>query len=219
MGQLCQSWMNNKSALFLEGGLAFLLFFDFPNVDYDDDDRAYSNLRQGSLTEAASSGADRGYSSGTSAGSLGGLTRPTSETNLRQLAYGDAIATSLAARPGSALGLLQGSSIVNANGLRSTINLTNAGARSNPAINVKSEDQTLRESLAAILPPDLRHLVGAPSTSAAITSTTNDSSTILSVVNDLLSMDFNWVSIGFQCLLISMDSIDRVEFVRLLWKI
>lgn len=154
-----------------------LMRFSFPY-------RAYSSLRQGSLTEAMSSGADRGYSSGTSAGSLGGLTRPTSETNLRQLAYGDPIATSLAARPGSALGLLQGSSIVNANGLRSSINLTaGGGVRSTSAMNIKSEDQTLRESLAAILPPDLRHLVGAPSTTIApTTATTNDSTTILSVV-------------------------------------
>ncbi|XP_059351813.1 uncharacterized protein LOC130689767 isoform X1 [Daphnia carinata] len=149
--------------------------------------KAYSNLRQGSLTEAlnASSAADRGYA--TSAASFGGLTRPTSETNLRQLAYGESMASSLAARPGSALGLLQGSSIVNANGLRSTLNsnLTQANlgavARSNPSISVKSEDQTLRESLAAILPPDLRHLVGAPSTSLVTTSTTNDSTAILSV--------------------------------------
>jgi hypothetical protein len=155
--------------------------------------KAYSNLRQGSLTEAnASSGVDRGYSSGASAASFSGLTRPTSETNLRQLAYGESMASSLAARPGSALGLLQGSSIVNANGLRSSINsnLTSANlsggvvARSNPSISVKSEDQTLRESLAAILPPDLRHLVGAPSTNLVTTSsTTNDSSAILSVVS------------------------------------
>ncbi|XP_045028308.1 uncharacterized protein LOC116921188 isoform X3 [Daphnia magna] len=147
--------------------------------------KAYSNLRQGSLTEAnASSTADRGYGGATS---FSGLTRPTSETNLRQLAYGESMASSLAARPGSALGLLQGSSIVNANGLRSTLNTNLTGnvgavARSNPSISVKSEDQTLRESLAAILPPDLRHLVGAPSTSLVTTSsTTNDSTTILSV--------------------------------------
>lgn len=150
--------------------------------------KAYSNLRQGSLTEAnASSTADRGYGGATSATSFSGLTRPTSETNLRQLAYGESMASSLAARPGSALGLLQGSSIVNANGLRSTLNTNLTGnmgavARSNPSISVKSEDQTLRESLAAILPPDLRHLVGAPSTSLVTTSsTTNDSTTILSV--------------------------------------
>ncbi|XP_046456940.1 uncharacterized protein LOC124204006 isoform X4 [Daphnia pulex] len=157
--------------------------------------KAYSNLRQGSLTEAntSSGGVDRGYSSGASAASFSGLTRPTSETNLRQLAYGESMASSLAARPGSAHGLLQGSSIVNANGLRSSINsnLTSSNlagggvgiARSNPSISVKSEDQTLRESLAAILPPDLRHLVGAPSTNLVMTtsSTTNDSSTILSV--------------------------------------
>jgi hypothetical protein len=158
--------------------------------------KAYSNLRQGSLTEAnASSGVDRGYSGGASAaGSFSGLTRPTSETNLRQLAYGESMASSLTARPGSALGLLQGSSIVNANGLRSSINsnLTSASnlvssvARSNPSISIKSEDQTLRESLAAILPPDLRHLVGAPSTNLVTTSsTTNDSSTILSVVIEI----------------------------------
>lgn len=162
--------------------------------------KAYSSLRQGSLTETAnaSSGVDRGYSSGTSAaGSFSGLTRPTSETNLRQLAYGESMANSLAARPGSALGLLQGSSIVNANGLRSSINsnLTSAGlvggvARSNPSISVKSEDQTLRESLAAILPPDLRHLVGAPST-VTTSSTTNDSSTILSVVRGTFPR--NWI--------------------------
>jgi hypothetical protein len=159
--------------------------------------KAYSNLRQGSLTEAntSSGGVDRGYSSGASAASFSGLTRPTSETNLRQLAYGESMASSLAARPGSAHGLLQGSSIVNANGLRSSINsnltsgnLAGGGvgiARSNPSISVKSEDQTLRESLAAILPPDLRHLVGAPSTNLVMTtsSTTNDSSTILSVVS------------------------------------
>lgn len=151
--------------------------------------KAYSNLRQGSLTEASASNTlDRGYSSGTSAGSFGGMTRPTSETNLRQLAYGESMASSLAARPGSALGLLQCSSIVNANGLRSTINSNLTGnlgavARSNPAISLKSEDQTLRESLAAILPPDLRHLVGAPSTNLVTSSsTTNDSTTILSVV-------------------------------------
>jgi hypothetical protein len=153
--------------------------------------KAYSSLRQGSLTETAnaSSGVDRAYSSGTSAaGSYSGLTRPTSETNLRQLAYGKSMANSLAAHPGLALGLLQESSIVNANGLRSSINnnLTSASlvggvVRSNPSISVKSEDPTLRESLAAILQPDLRNLVAAPST-VNTSSTTNDSSTILSVV-------------------------------------
>lgn len=131
-------------------------------------------MRQGSLTEAMSSAS-------THATGLGGLTRPTSETNLRQLAYGEPVSTTLAARPGSALGLLQGSSIVNANGLRSTLGLTNptlfgAGTLGGA---VKTEDQSFRESLAAILPPDLRHLVGAPSTAAPPT-TTSDASAILS---------------------------------------
>lgn len=160
--------------------------------------------------ETGSSGADRGYSSGTSAGSAPGmgLTRPTSETNLRQLAYGEgsSVSASLAARPGSALGLLQGSSIVNTNGMRTTAHLTSTTlTNSNTSVvtnrpigglmtgfnttlnnsataqqQVKSEDQALRESLAAILPPDLRHLVGAPAT--ITTATTCDTNTILNAV-------------------------------------
>ena len=159
--------------------------------------------------ETGSSGADRGYSSGTSAGSVPGmgLTRPTSETNLRQLAYGEgsSVSASLAARPGSALGLLQGSSIVNTNGMRTTAHLTSTTLTNsnssvatnrpigglmtgfNTALNssaaaqqVKSEDQALRESLAAILPPDLRHLVGAPANTS--TATTSDTNTILNAV-------------------------------------
>lgn len=118
---------------------------------------------------------------------FGGLTRPTSETNLRQLAYGDPVSTTLAARPGSALGLLQGSSIVNANGVRSTMGLSGTTTTTSlfgaaTLAGAKSEDQTLRESLAAILPPDLRHLVGAPSTgvaSSGAAATTSDASAIL----------------------------------------
>jgi hypothetical protein len=158
--------------------------------------RAYSTLRQGSLE--GSGMADRLYGGlgGTGSqvgGSLGqGLTRPTSETNLRQLAYGD-VPVSVAARPGSALGLLQGSSIVSANGLRSTANLGLAG-RSNYLSNsassllasVKSEqakqDQSLTESLAAILPPDLRHLLGT-SAATSTTATTSDSTAILNAVS------------------------------------
>ena len=133
-------------------------------------------------------------------GSFGqGLTRPTSETNLRQLAYGD-VPVSVAARPGSALGLLQGSSIVSANGLRSTANLGLAG-RSNYLSNsassllasVKNEqakqDQSLTESLAAILPPDLRHLLGTSAVTST-TATTSDSSAILNAV----SGRFKWNS-------------------------
>lgn len=175
--------------------------------------RAYSNLRQGSMTETGSSGADRGYSSGTSAGSINpgqqqqqGLTRPTSETNLRQLAYGEG-SSLVSARPGSALGLLQGSSIVNTNGMRTTAHLTSTALGANGTSvmtnrtnslmtgfgpttttasfnQTKSEDQALRESLAAILPPDLRHLVGAPATTNA--STTSDTNTILNAVRHFL---------------------------------
>ena len=137
-------------------------------------------MRQGSLTEAMTSASAHSASAG-----LGGLTRPTSETNLRQLAYGESMSTTLAARPGSALGLLQGSSIVNANGLRSTIGLTSTTSSlfgtGTLGTTSKTDDQSFRESLAAILPPDLRHLVGAPSTSAATVppTTTSDASAIL----------------------------------------
>ena len=60
--------------------------------------RAYANLRQSSLVGLTGRG--------TSAFSAGAFTRPrpsSSETNLRKLAMGDQFA-----RPGSALGLLQG---------------------------------------------------------------------------------------------------------------
>jgi len=144
--------------------------------------KAYSNMRQGSLPESYLL-MDRSSSAYPSVGASGGLTRPTSETNLRQLAYGDGV--SLAARPGSAMGLLQGSSIVNANGMRfrnsasagSGVNYGALGGLIHPP--QKSEDQTLRESLAAILPPDLRHLVGSTAGSSVTTNTTVDSTAIL----------------------------------------
>jgi len=140
-------------------------------------------MRQGSLPESYLL-MDRSSSAYPSLGASGGLTRPTSETNLRQLAYGDSV--SLAARPGSAMGLLQGSSIVNANGMRfrnsagSGVNYGTLGGLIPPP--VKSEDQTLRESLAAILPPDLRHLVGSTAGNSATTNTTVDSTAILNAV-------------------------------------
>ena len=84
--------------------------------------RAYSNLRQGSLPEGSLLLDRSSYGSSSLTG--GGLTRPTSETNLRQLAYGDSLP--MAARPGSAMGLLQGSSIVNANGMRCSAYNVNA---------------------------------------------------------------------------------------------
>ena len=89
------------------------------------------------------------------------------------------------------MGLLQGSSIVNANGLRSTVNLngrtnnylTAASINASVKSELSQQDQNLRESLAAILPPDLRHLVGNPtSTSSKATGTTADSTTILNAV-------------------------------------
>jgi hypothetical protein len=144
-------------------------------------------MRQGSATDAT--GSNRNQMNNTAVSSGSGLIRPTSESNLRQLAYGtssntSSVSASLAARPGSALGLLQGSSIVNANGLRSTVNLTgpprpgtSAGYLTSAG---KSEDQALRESLAAVLPPDLRHLVGMPATT---TTTTTDTNTILNAVS------------------------------------
>ena len=162
--------------------------------------KAYSNMRQGSLNDSASrrtttTAQDRQHYS-TSVSSAG-LTRPTSETNLRQLAYGtdhSTVSASLAARPGSALGLLQGSSIINANGVRTTAHLTSTANRAGTAsgflsgttsssLAAKSEDQALRESLAAVLPPDLRHLVGMPATTSATTATTSDSTAILSAVS------------------------------------
>lgn len=129
-----------------------------------------------------------------------GLTRPTSETNLRQLAYGSgntsSISASLAARPGSALGLLQGSSIVNANGLRSTVNSNLTDQQRTGgflAAAAKSEDQALRETLAAILPPDLRHLVGMPAATSSTTTTTSDSAAILSAVRNQNKSTFSRV--------------------------
>ena len=145
-------------------------------------------MRQGSLPESYLL-MDRSSSAYPSVGASGGLTRPTSETNLRQLAYGDGV--SLAARPGSAMGLLQGSSIVNANGMRfrnsasagSGVNYGALGGLIHPS--QKSEDQTLRESLAAILPPDLRHLVGSTAGSSVTTNTTVDSTAILNAVGSI----------------------------------
>lgn len=163
--------------------------------------KAYSNMRQGSLNETGSKRTDRTYTSGNSATittSSAGLTRPTSETNLRQLAYGTD-STSLAARPGSALGLLQGSSIINANGVRTTAHLTTSRAEtasgflSSTSSGAKTEDQALRESLAAVLPPDLRHLVGMPATTST-TTTTTDSAAILSAV----SFSFCWAHINIR---------------------
>lgn len=152
-------------------------------------------MRQGSLPESYLL-MDRSASAYPSISTSGGLTRPTSETNLRQLAYGDSV--SLATRPGSAMGLLQGSSIVNANGMRfrnsasagSGVSYGTLGGLIPPP--AKSEDQTLRESLAAILPPDLRHLVGSSAGSSVTTNTTVDSSAILNAVGSIFDDDFQF---------------------------
>lgn len=149
-------------------------------------------MRQGSLdgsnlterlygTSGAVSAVDRLY--GTSGAGAGqGLTRPTSETNLRQLAYGDPVP--VATRPGSALGLLQGSSIVNANGMRSSTNnragyISSASMMESVKAAASKQDQSLTESLAAILPPDLRHLLGTTSATGTTSSSAIDTTSAL----------------------------------------
>ncbi|KAK3913658.1 Rab-3-interacting molecule unc-10 [Frankliniella fusca] len=93
--------------------------------------RSFSPLRQASLDG----------SSARSSSLM--LTRPSaSETNLRKITHG----VEQAPRPGSALGLLQGSSVVSSTGLPVT-------ASSLYASNQMSD-------LASVLPPDLRHLLG-----------------------------------------------------------
>lgn len=71
------------------------------------------------------------------------LTRPSaSETNLRKIVHG----VDQTPRPGSALGLLQGSSVVSSTGL--PVSTSSLYARNQMS------------DLASVLPPDLRHLLG-----------------------------------------------------------
>eukprot|EP00094_Tigriopus_californicus_P005056 TCALIF_04870-PA protein Name:"Protein of unknown function" AED:0.14 eAED:0.13 QI:0/0.44/0.3/0.8/1/1/10/0/705 len=102
--------------------------------------RAFANLRQSSLDGLTG----RGFRSGT--GGFYGSSRPrasSSETNLRKLAMNDHMT-----RPGSALGLLQASTVVSSKG---------------PTSQTREHEKRILES---ILPPDLRHLVrgGSPGT-------------------------------------------------------
>eukprot|EP00095_Tigriopus_kingsejongensis_P004424 maker-scaffold1224_size54636-snap-gene-0.11 protein:Tk04424 transcript:maker-scaffold1224_size54636-snap-gene-0.11-mRNA-1 annotation:"lrr domain-containing protein" len=101
--------------------------------------RAFANLRQSSLDGLTG----RGYRSANS-GFYGSRPRASSsETNLRKLAMNDHMN-----RPGSALGLLQASTVVSSKG---------------PTSQTREHEKRILES---ILPPDLRHLVrgGSPGT-------------------------------------------------------
>lgn len=93
--------------------------------------RSFSPLRQASLDG----------SSARSSSLM--LTRPSaSETNLRKITHG----IEQAPRPGSALGLLQGSSVVSSTGLPVSTSSLYASSQ--------------MSDLASVLPPDLRHLLG-----------------------------------------------------------
>ncbi|XP_063219810.1 uncharacterized protein LOC134529539 [Bacillus rossius redtenbacheri] len=81
------------------------------------------------------------------------LARPSaSETNLRKIALG----VDPVPRPGSALGLLQASSVVSSSGLRSSAPVVSGGGYTS-ASGVRSPPLS---DIASCLPPDLRHLLG-----------------------------------------------------------
>jgi len=76
------------------------------------------------------------------------LPRPSaSETNLRKISLG----VDPVPRPGSALGLLQASSVVSSSGMRNTTSGLNTSLYASPLAD-----------LASCLPPDLRHLLNTP---------------------------------------------------------
>ncbi|KAK2721085.1 hypothetical protein QYM36_003379, partial [Artemia franciscana] len=108
-----------------------------------DKTRNFSTVRQGSFD-----GLVFERTSGES--SYPGLVRPTSETNLKRLA------AETVQRPGSALGLLHGANLVSSSGFQGD----------NKENFLCSTKDSFKESIAAILPPDLRHLVD-PTTSVA----------------------------------------------------
>nr|CAD7413637.1 unnamed protein product [Timema poppensis] len=88
------------------------------------------------------------------------LARPSaSETNLRKIALG----VDPVPRPGSALGLLQASSVVSSSGMRTTT--TSLGPSDLTSTISTSMHSSPLADLASCLPPDLRHLLGSTGTS------------------------------------------------------
>ena len=88
------------------------------------------------------------------------LTRPSaSETNLRKMVHG----VDQVPRPGSALGLLQGSSVVSSTGLPVSV--------SSPRYSGSQ-----MSDLASVLPPDLRHLLGPGAGGSPLTHSHSETS-------------------------------------------
>nr|CAD7196352.1 unnamed protein product [Timema douglasi] len=88
------------------------------------------------------------------------LARPSaSETNLRKIALG----VDPVPRPGSALGLLQASSVVSSSGMRTTT--TSLGPSDLTSTISTSMHSSPLADIASCLPPDLRHLLGSTGTS------------------------------------------------------
>lgn len=97
-GEATKRYLNNLIAARFDRKYFYIELFNTSSINVNLKSRAYANLRQSSL--------DGLTGRGTAAFSTGAFTRPrpsSSETNLRKLAMGDQFA-----RPGSALGLLQG---------------------------------------------------------------------------------------------------------------